>query len=265
MFETPQQAAYTARIQRDGAEVELNRARHDIEATRKHIANHEAAANEALLFGWLRTPTARRHERLAEQARQDLEDCQRTQTHAQTRLAQREEALLEADEDLREHRAQIAREDEIAAELDREQQREATAGQRVRDAVESDEISEHEAYADDGLVRPEIHDREVRKLEAEDGLDDLWWSSPSDDGGYAEAAEEARQDQIEVMNLDRSIDAGERTHDEVYTPEGHIRGHLLFREEPEADTEPAPERGQTRDATPEREQRTPDIEFDEPF
>src|SRR5699024_9811797 len=160
--------------------------------------------------------------------------------HAQVRSAERrlEHALDDLADD---------------ADLEREQQREALADQRVRDAVESDQISEKEAYADDGLVRPEAHDREVVTLEADDGLDGPW-SIAEDDGGYAQAAAEAREDQLAVRDLDLSIDAGTRPHEEVSTPRGHIRQHLL-RDEPEADTAPAPE----------RERSAPGLEFDEPF
>lgn len=225
--------------------------------------DHEAAAQDAKIFGRIPTPGSRRRERLAAECRTEMERQQAAHiaaspaandAHAEVRYAERrlERSL-----------------DELAgdtADLDREQQREAMADQRVHDAVESDQISTGEAYAADGLVRPEIHEREVRTLEADDGLDGPW-SAPADedDGGYAQAAAEAREDQLAVRDADLSIDAGTRTHEEVYTPEGHIRQHLL-RDEPEAETEPAPERDRGREEAPQREQRTmPAMEFDEPF
>jgi|SRR5699024_1451084 len=228
--------------------------------------DHDIAAQEAKLFGRIPTRESRRRERLAAECRTEKTHQREAQiaaspaandAHDQVRFAERK--LESALDDLAEDAEEIA-------DLDREQWREAMATQRVHKAVESDQISTGEAYADDGLVRPEAHEKELRTLEADDGLD-APWSGPAveDDGGYAQAAAEAREDQLAVRDLDLSIDAGERTHEEVYTPEGHIRQHLL-RDEPEADTEPAPERDQGRDDAPQRNQRTaPDLGFDEPF
>lgn len=238
-----------ARTEADRCErVRTDAGRAETEAHRAAL-DHEAAAQDARLFGRIPTPETRRRERLAAEARTEMERQQAAHVaaapaandaHAQVRSAERrlEHALDDLADD---------------ADLEREQQREALADQRVRDAVESDQISEKEAYADDGLVRPEAHDREVVTLEADDGLDGPW-SIAEDDGGYAQAAAEAREDQLAVRDLDLSIDAGTRTHEEVYTPQGHIRQHLL-RDEPEADTAPAPE----------RERSAPGLEFDEPF
>lgn len=172
--------------------------------------------------------------------------------------------------------------DPVFADLDRENQRSAMAAQRVHDAVESDQLTVEEAYADDGLIRTEVYDRELHKLEADDGLF-YGWEDPeaaesargeeietsqdedptgSTDDGYAEAEAQALEDQLEVMYLDRSIDSGERTYEEVYTPEGHIRQHLLTGEEPEQETERAQESEPDRE--PERD-RSDGFDIDEPF
>lgn len=175
---------------------------------------------------------------------------------------------------------EIEDEDPVAADLDRELWRSGMAAQRVHDAVENDQLAEEEAYADDGLIRTEVYDRELRQLEADDDLFDAWAEDPeaaeaareqeiededpddSTDDSYAEAAADALEDQLAVRDLDLSIDTGERTHEEVYTPEGHIRQDLLSNEEPEHET---PE------AEPEAKQQEPPsrdrggVEFDEPF
>lgn len=179
--------------------------------------------------------------------------------------------------------AEVEVDDPVFADLDRENQRSAMAAQRVHDAVESDQLTVEEAYADDGLIRTEVYDRELRQLEADDGLFYGWedpeaaesareeeieasqeGSTGSTDDGYAEAEAEALEDQLEVMYLDRSIDTGERTYEEVYTPEGHIRQHLLTGEEPEQETERAQEPEPDRE--PERERdRSDGFDIDEPF
>lgn len=179
--------------------------------------------------------------------------------------------------------------DPVFADLDRENQRSAMAAQRVHDAVESDQLTVEEAYADDGLIRTEVYDRELRQLEADDGLFYGWEdpeaaesareeeaeasqdedSTGSTDDGYAEAEAEALEDQLEVMYLDRSIDSGERTYEEVYTPEGHIRQHLLTREEPEPEQEMerAQEPEPAREPERERDRSSDEVGFDidEPF
>ena len=182
--------------------------------------------------------------------------------------------------------AAIEVEDPVFADLDRENQRSAVAAQRVHDAVESDQLTVEEAYADDGLIRTEVYDRELRQLEADDGLF-YGWEDPeaaeaareeeietsqdenptgSTDDGYAEAEAEAFEDQLEVMYLDRSIDTGERTYEEVYTPEGHIRQHLLSREEPEPEQETDRVQEPEPDREPERERdRSDGFDIDEPF
>ena len=185
--------------------------------------------------------------------------------------------------------AEVEVDDSVVADLDRENQRSAMAAQRVHDAVERDQLAVEEAYADDGLIRTEVYDRELRQLEADDGLF-YGWEDPeaaeaareeeveagedkgptgSTDDGYAEAEAEALEDQLEVMYLDRSIDTGERTYEEVYTPEGHIRQHLLSREEPEPEqeTERAQEPEQEREPARERYRSSDEVGFDidEPF
>ncbi len=176
--------------------------------------------------------------------------------------------------------AEVEADDLVFADLNRENQRSALAAQRVHDAVESDQLTVEGAYADDGLIRTEVYDRALRQLEADDGLF-YGWEDPeaaesaqegeieagedegptgSTDDGYAEAEADARADQLEVMYLDRSIDTGERTYQEVYTPEGHIRQHLLSGEEPEQETERAqePEPARERD-------RSDGFDIEEPF
>lgn len=185
--------------------------------------------------------------------------------------------------------AEAAREadDPVFADLDRETWRSGMAAQRVHDAVENDQLTVEEAYADDGLIHSEVYDRELRKLEADDGLFYGWedpeaaeaareeeveagedkGSTGSTDDGYAEAEDQALEDQLEVMYLDRSIDTGERTYEEVYTPEGHIRQHLLTGEEPEQEMERAQEPEPDREPARERDRSSDDVGFDidEPF
>ena len=69
-----------------------------------------------------------------------------------------------------------------------------------------------------------------------------------------------------VRDLDLSIDAGIRAHEEVYTPEGHIRQHLLSGEEAEAEQEV--ERAQEPEAEQESDRerdRSEGFDIDEPF
>jgi chromosome segregation ATPase len=237
------------------------------EAKRK-AAEQERIAQGPRLFGLFRTHQAREAAEKAQAYRAEV-------TGHQDRVQELTDPSMEANRTVRDLEQQIADAQEEAdrvgyAELDRELWRDGMAVQRVHDAVESDQMSYEEAYENDGTVRREAYDRELRALEVADGLgEDPWGPYPdiSDDDqndGYAEAAADARADQLAVRDLDLSIDAGARTYEEVYTPEGHIRADLLHDEEPEQEMErPAPEQSQEPDPAREREPRGFDIE--EPF
>ncbi|MFE6449628.1 hypothetical protein [Nocardiopsis dassonvillei] len=254
-----------ARAEADQHNADFDTAFVKVNETKRKAVEQERLAQGPRLFGLFRTREAREAARAAQAYRAEIAEHQ-------DRVQELTNPSLEANRTVRDLEQQIADAQEEAdrvgyAELDREQWRDAMAAQRVHDAVETDQLSHEEAYDSDGTVRREAHERELRALEVADGLgEDPWDPFPdaSDNGagdGYAEAAADARADQLEVMHLDRSIDADTRTYEEVYTPEGHIRQHLLTGEEAEQETqqraqEPEPTREHTRDEG---------FDIDEPF
>lgn len=252
-----------ARAKADRHNADFDTAFTKVNETKRKAAEQERLAQGPRLFGLFRTRQAREAAEKAQAYRAEVAEHQ-------DRVQELTNPSMEANRTVRDLEQRLADAQEEAdrvgyAELDREQWRDAMAVQRVHDAVEADQISHEEAYNSDGTVRRDAHDRELRALEAADGLDqDLWGSDPdtNDDGGYAEAAADARADQLEVMYLDRSIDADTRTYQEVYTPEGHIRAHLLHGdEEPEQETaRSAPEQHQAPEPARDR-----GFEIDEPF
>lgn len=185
-------------------------------------SRHRQAARDTKWFGIVPTRESRRHERLAEEAHE-------TRLRLQAEASRLAPASHTAHDRVRLAERDLAQARELAdpevAELEHEQRLEALAAQRVHDRVEVGDLSPEEAYHPEGGIRSTAHDRELEALDTD----------------YAQAAAEARDDQLTVRDLDQSIDAGVRTHEEVYTPEGHIRAELLHADEPEQPQAPARE------------------------
>lgn len=159
-------------------------------------------------------------------------------------------------------RAQREREERDAAreETERDIQRRRPINQAIHTDVKRGLLPEEEAY-DRGFIRENIWSSYEQKL-AERPLerdDDLFgdeeventqglsiWDTDtdtsSDDDGYADAETDAIEDQLTVRSLDLSVDAGTRTYEQVYTPDGAIRQELVReRDEPEQAQEQAVE------------------------
>lgn len=244
-----------ARAEADKAEATHRAARDGAERSLDEAARHEQAAVEARLFGVIPTRETRRHERLAAEAREAVERHDRAEREAAPAIQEAQTKLRSADEELITARR---------VETDQEIQRLARVGEAIQSDVTNGVLTWEEAYGDGVIASEEVHARYEQALDRDEKDEDFWDTSSDDtaDDGYAEAAADAHADQLAVRDLDLSIDAGIRTHEEVYTPEGHIRQHLLSGEEAEAEQEV--ERAQE----PETEQepdRSEGFDIDEPF
>lgn len=240
-----------ARAEADKAEATHRTARDGAERARDEAARHEQAAVEARLFGVIPTRETRRHERLAAEAREAVERHDRAEREAAPAMQEAQTELRSADEELVTARR---------VETDQEIQRLARIGEAIQSDVTNGILTWEEAYGDGVIASEEVHARYEQAL-GDEKDEDFWGTSSDDtaDDGYAEAAADAHADQLAVRDLDLSIDAGIRTYEEVYTPEGDIRQHLLQTEEPEQETPEAPA------AETESEKRERGFEFDEPF
>lgn len=245
-----------ARAEADNAEATHRAARDGAERSLDEAARHEQAAVEARLFGVIPTRETRRHERLAAEAREAVERHDRAEREAAPAMQEAQTKLRSADEELITARR---------VETDQEIQRLARVGEAIQSDVTNGVLTWEEAYGD---ASEEVHARYEQALDRDEKDEDFWDTSSDDtaDDGYAEAAADAHADQLAVRDLDLSIDAGIRAHEEVYTPEGHIRQHLLSGEEAEAEQEV--ERAQEPEAEQESDRerdRSEGFDIDEPF
>ncbi|MFE9247163.1 hypothetical protein [Nocardiopsis sp. NPDC006938] len=247
-----------ARAEADRATAAHRSAEDRAGGARTAAAQHEERAEAARLFGTIPTRKSRLHERLAAECREDIKRAERAEKQAAPVMEEKQAELRSVDEDLVKARR---------VEIDQEVQRQARIGEAIHTDVTTGDLTWEEAYGDGVIASVEVHARYEKALERDDEVDDGFWGTGSDDSaddGYADAAAESVDDQLQVMYLDRSIDTGERTYEEVYTPEGHIRADLLRDEEPEEQeaaeaTSPEPE------SKKEEPTRDRGFELDEPF